>query len=280
MSIRTILIGSLAIVLGLAAAVGIFTLLTTHVNPTEGVDVVMASKEIPRFSTITPDQLKVEKVPKHLVPPQAVKSVEEALDRSSATFIGAGEIILETHLGPRGVRGMATVIPPGMRAVTIRTPDVSTGVAGFALPGSKVDVLLTVRGSGYGDVTGGGSTVTLLEKVEVLAVDQRVESPPEQKVDVERLRSVTLLVTPEQATKLDLGQTLGTLHLSLRNPLDQSVAIRPGVSLRELRLPGSRPPDVPPARQAGPPVAPTKVVPPPPAIRVLRGAHSSYAEVR
>ena len=114
-----------------------------------------------------------------------------------------------------------------MRAFTIST-NVASGVAGFILPGNKVDVLMTLTAGGAKDVTGGGSTTTLLQNVEILAVDQKVEAPADNKVDSTNLRSVTLLVTPTSAAKLSLGQSKGTLHLTLRNPEDNLAAkVRP-----------------------------------------------------
>jgi Flp pilus assembly protein CpaB len=142
-----------------------------------------------------------------------------------------------------------------------------------------------VRGNGVNDPTGGGTTLTLLQQVEVLAVDQRVETPADQKVDVTQMRSVTLLVTPEQATKLELGQTLGVLHLSLRNPLDTSVAENALVSMKDFRLPGAAAPDVPPQRtlpgEKEPPPAPPKPPPPPapPPILSLRGSQGSWTRM-
>jgi pilus assembly protein CpaB len=123
---------------------------------------------------------------------------------------------------------MAWLIPRGMRAFTITTANVTAGVAGFILPGNKVDVLLTVSSGGANDTTGGGNTTTLLQNVEILAVDQKIEAPVDNKVNASELHSVTLLVTPEQAAKLDLGQNKGTLHLTLRNPEDNVAAkVRP-----------------------------------------------------
>lgn len=285
MSVRTILIGVLAVIFGLASAVGIWRVATLPSPSQEGVDVVMAVKDIPRFAPVTVDDLKVQKVPPNLVPPEAIFRLEDALDRSSTTFIGRGEFVLNRDLSSKGVRGMAANIPTGMRAVTIRTPDVSVGVAGFVLPGSKVDVLLTERVWNTGDSSGGGSTVMLLENVEVLAVDQRVETPAEHKVDVERQRSVTVLVTPDQSAKLELGQTLGTLHLSLRNPRDDSVAVNRGVSMLEVRHMGRKPADVPPIRPTAaevdkPPKPAPKLPPEPPPIRVLRGTQMSHDVIK
>src|SRR5437879_8830127 len=107
-----------------------------------------------------------------------------------------------------------------MRAFTIPTTNVASGVAGFVMPGNRVDVLLTMNGVGTREQTGGGVTTTLLQNIEILAVDQRIDAPVDNKVDPAQLRSVTLLVTPEEAARLDLGQNRGSLHLSLRNPED------------------------------------------------------------
>jgi hypothetical protein len=98
-----------------------------------------------------------------------------------------------------------------------------------------VDVLLTMTDVGQ-DPSGGGTTITLLQNVEILAVDSRVEAPAENKVDANQLRSVTLLVTPDQAVNLNLGQDKGTLHLSLRHPNDSEVARTQPATLKQLRV--------------------------------------------
>ena len=108
--------------------------------------------------------------------------------------------------------GRATsLVPVGMRAFTIAMPSVASGVAGLILPGHRLDVLLTSQGKS------GLLTTTLMQNVKILAVDSRIEALAESRVGP-KLTSVTLLVTPEQATKLALGQSTGTLHLSLRGP--------------------------------------------------------------
>ena len=136
----------------------------------------------------------------------------------------AGEPVLATKITAKGAGvGLAAIIPRGMRAFTIQTPTIAAGVAGFVLPGNKVDVLLTVKEMG-GGIEARGGTIILLQNLEILAVDQRVGVEPSvtEKLSstTKDLRSVTLLVTPQQAAKLDLGRNLGTLHLTLRNPED------------------------------------------------------------
>jgi pilus assembly protein CpaB len=108
------------------------------------------------------------------------------------------------------------------------------------MPGDRVDVLLTMS-SDHNDGTGGGTTTTLLQNVEVMAVDQAVEAPAENKVDLKELRSVTLQVAPEQALILSLGQNKGILHLSLRNPEDSRETKTRPATLAELRFRQEKP---------------------------------------
>ena len=238
MSYRSVLVVVLALIFGGSAAIGINTVLKAPpTKKAETVPVVVAATEVTRFSALREDQMTIREFPRDLVPPGAISSVQDAVGRVTAGLLIKDEPILDAKLAPRGAgRGMAAVIPKGMRAFTIQTPTVSAGVAGFILPGNKIDVLLTITGQGTHDQTGGGSSSTLLQNVEILAVDQRVEAPSDNKVDPAQLRSVTLLVTPDQASKLNLGQNKGTLHLSLRNPEDTEAARTSVATLADLRL--------------------------------------------
>ncbi len=218
----------LAVVFGGSAAVGVRQYVGRGAPPqADTVSVVVAAMNIPRGMLITPDLIKTREYPKDLVPTGGILKKEDAQDRSAFATMVMGEPVLESKLSPKGQRGLAPFIAEGMRAFTITT-NVASGVAGFILPGNKVDVLLTINSGGNNDLTGGGSTTTLLQNVEILAVDQKVEAPADNKVDTNNLRSVTLLVYPDQAAKLSLGQNKGTLHLTLRNPKDQAPAkVRP-----------------------------------------------------
>jgi len=268
MTVRSVLVVALALVFGGSAAVGVSALRqqAPAAAPPETVPVVVAAVDVPRGTVLTGVVLKVREWPKDMVPPGVVTKLEEALERVVFIPVMKDEPVLEAKLAPKGAgRGLAALIPNGMRAFTIQTPNVSTGVAGFILPGNKVDVLLTVSGSGSNDATGGGSSTTLFQNVEILAVDQRVDAPSENKVDVKDLRSVTLLVTPDQQAKLNLAQNKGTLHLSLRNLQDSLAADTRPATLADLRLYHEKPKEVAPA-----------LAPPPPEplqIRTLRGGH-------
>jgi len=198
------------------------------------VPVVVAARDISRGAVVSADQLTTQDWPANLVPPNASSNVEAVADRTAMVPIMAGEPVLGGKVADSDSgRGLAALIPSGRRAYTIQTSSVGSNVAGFVLPGNRVDVLLTLRG-GPEDTTGGGSSTTLLQAVEILAVDQKLDAPTGNPV--EQLRSVTLLVTPEQASLLDLGHNMGTLALSLRNPADISEADTKPATVNVLRF--------------------------------------------
>ncbi|MBS0265195.1 MAG: Flp pilus assembly protein CpaB [Planctomycetes bacterium] len=274
---RTLIIGVLALVFGLCAAAGVYVMSQTAASPRkpETTTVYITATDISRGQVITGDLLSKKEWPKDAVPTGAVTALDQVENRTVAIPMVAGDLVLETKLAPQGAgRGVAVSIPLGMRAVTIQTPNISTGVAGFVLPGNKVDILLTVTQSGADDPSGGGSTYTLLQNIEILAVDQRIEVPLDNKVDMKEMRSVTLLVTPGDAAKLGLGQNRGLLHLALRNPEDREMDDIDPVTLAGLRISAPQPivvPQTPPQVVAIP--KPEK--PPAVQIRLLRGTTSS-----
>jgi pilus assembly protein CpaB len=242
-TLRTLLLVLLALASGGSAAVGIKRLRNQEPPPKpDTVSIVVATTAIPRGGMISADALTLREYPKDLVPAGAMTRVEDALERFVFIPLAKDDPVLDSKLLARGAgRGLAPLIPKGMRAFTIHTPNVASGVAGFILPGNRVDVLLTVSSTASNDETGGGSTTTLLQNVEILAVDQRVDAPADNKVDAKELRSVTLVVTPDQAAKLDLGQNKGTLHLSLRHPDDNLAAETHPATLADLRFRQEKP---------------------------------------
>jgi len=248
MQMRTILIGAFALVFGISAALGVFVVMNKAPGDAkaEMVSLVVAAVDINRGQSLTPEMLEKKDWPKDAVPEGTTSDPASIVERTVTISMLKGDLLQEAKLAPKGTgRGLAAVIPPGMRAVTIQTPNVSTGVAGFILPGNKVDVFLTMSGQGSDDKTGGGSTITLLQNVEILAVDQRIEAPSDNKMSDKELRSVTLMVTPADAAKIDLGQNKGTLRLGLRNPKDTSTDFVEPVTLAGLLLNPNQPAEAP-----------------------------------
>lgn len=132
MKLQTISIVALALVFGVSAAVGVRLFAKTR-SPlwSETIEVLVATKDIPRYATISSGDVQLKSIPKDMTPSQAITKIEEVFDRGAVNPVGRGEILVERDLSKKGIRGMAGGVPEGMRAITIRTPDVSTGVAGF-----------------------------------------------------------------------------------------------------------------------------------------------------
>ena len=248
MSIRTIAVVFLALLSGAGMSLGVLQAnRPTRVEVaevTETEPVLVAVAKIDRGAMLSEADVEIRQWPKGLSPAGALRTVDEATERGAVGVVMAGEVILDSKLSPKDSgRGLASLITPGMRAFTVQASRVATNVAGFILPGNKVDVLLNMKG-GRGDDTGGGSTTTLLQAIEVLAVDQRLEAPADNKVDPKGLSSVTLLVTPEQANLLDLGQNMGVLTFSLRNLTDTADANPAPTTVNDIRFRGEAPSDV------------------------------------
>lgn len=287
MNLRTGLLGMLALVFSGSSAVGVYLFAGKPSAPgLETVSIVVAVGPVPRGMTLAPEMLTTRQWPEDFVPDGAVFQIEEAVGRTVWVPLVEGDPIVESKLATLGAgRGLAAMIPKGMRAVTIQTPNVATGVAGFILPGNKVDVLWALGQSRHDDPTGGGSTVTLLQNVEILAVDQQIEVSNENRVDPSDLRSVTLLTSPADAAKLDLAQNKGTLRLSLRNPEDtliDEIELATLVGIRSSAVPADTLPAVaPPALEDPQPPAhislPQEIILP---IRTLRGTSNGAVYLR
>jgi len=165
--------------------------------------------------------------------------------------LSEGEPILERQLSKAGGgSGIMVKIPNGMRAISLRTDDV-VGVAGFLLPDTHVDVLVTLHTSNSADPL----TVTVLQDAVVLAAGQKTDPDPEGKASSASV--VTILVKPEDAERVVLASNQGAIHFALRNGLDREEYKGPAALLGE--LPGV-PPPIPPkeaAKAAEPIVAKT-----------------------
>jgi pilus assembly protein CpaB len=263
MNPRTMIVVVLAGVCGLSAMVLVQALRKPAGGPVvPTTPAVYAVEDLKAGETISAAMIEVRHVPIDQVPEDAIRKVEDALDRAARSLLDKGDMLREKKLAEKGAgRGMAALVRPGMRAFTIQTPSFSGSLAGLILPGNHVDVLLTMTvnsGRDRDDETGGGATTTLLQDVEILAVHTTVNTPTTNKINPDDARSITLLVTPEQASLLDLGQNKGTLHISLRNLKDTGSAKTKPVSMADLQLPRTRkapaaePP--PPTPQPPPPV--------------------------
>jgi pilus assembly protein CpaB len=241
-------------------------------------DLVVAAQPLPIGVTVKPSDVKVLKTAADHFPKGAFSRVEEVIDRPVVSNVLADEPVLEGRLAARGSgTGLAAIIPVGMRAVSVRVNDV-VGVAGFVLPGMRVDVLVTGRPPS----SDGTVTTTVLQNILVLSAGPTIQPDPRgQAVNVP---VVTLLVTPEQAEVLTLAGSEGRIQLVLRNGSDQTVSQTPGRNLSELygnRTPraqaqpaaASRPRPPHQVAQAAPLILP--LPPPPDEVVVIRGTQKT-----
>jgi len=153
------------------------------------------------------------------------------IGRGVVSPIYEGEPILDYRLAlPGAGAGLAATIPAGMRACAVKVNDV-VGLAGFVVPGMRVDVLVT--GTSTNTTTPSGPKVkTLLQNIQVLSAGQNIQKDAEGKpVEVQ---VVNLLVTPEQAEILSLASNETRIQLVLRNPLDNEMAKVPGTGMASL----------------------------------------------
>jgi len=275
---RAVIVMTLAILFGLAAVVLASNWLLKQPATTSG-RIVVAGADINIGQRLTPEMLKLVEWPAHSVPKGAFDDPQKLGGRVLKTSILVGEPLSEAKLAPAGtLGGLSALITEGKRAITVRVNDV-IGVAGFALPGNYVDIIVSTETE---PPPQGGSqrqqsiSKIVLERILVLAVAQEVNRD-ETKPKV--VNAVTLEVTPEQAEQLDLARSVGTLSLALRNQVDPAAAATLGATKQNL-LPMPAAPlkpvalPVPRSRASAARPGPAPA-PPRNCVKVINGLHAS-----
>ena len=240
-------------------------------EPKQVTRIVVADHDLPIGTLIKDGDLKLVEWPEP-APAFALKSLDGAMGRGVTSEIYAAEPDHPMRLAAAGGgAGLAATIPLGMRAVAVRVNDV-VGVAGFVVPGMRVDLLVSWTPPNAGD-TNSTQTRTVLQNIEVLSAGQNIQKDAEGKPVT--VQVVNLLVTPAQAEKLSLASSDAKIQLILRNPLDQEETKTPGTALGEMFGGAFRaaPARVPAAMRPGA-AAPAKPAPPPaaPAVEIVVGA--------
>jgi len=190
------------------------------------IRVAAVTRDLPAGTRLKASDLKLVSLPEKDLPKSALLDPNIAVDRALLFPLNANEPLTTNKLSSTaGAEGLPAVIPPGMRAISVPIADVS-GVAGLLQPRAHVDVLFTRAGS-----MAEALTTTVLEDVVVMSVGRNTETgasappaagAPAQNISPTQTRAVTLLVTPEDARKLELAKNQGRLSLALRNPVDKS----------------------------------------------------------
>lgn len=240
-NIKAITLLVLALIIGLAAA--LYAAGWISKQGTIGANkVVVAAVDIQLGSKINQQMLTIADWPSGSIPSGTFTNIAELQDRVAKVSVLRGEPILDGKLAPIGTRGgLSAVIAEGKRAMTVRVNDV-IGVAGFALPGNHVDVMVNTQQDKDGrQMDSKQISKTVLENVLVLAVAQEAgRDDTKPKV----VSAVTLELTPQDSEKLDLARSVGTLSLVLRNQVDKNPVTTAGVTKNDL-LGEKRTPPVP-----------------------------------
>ena len=225
---RVFLVFVLAVTAGGALAFGTYNYMQrlpakSTSMPTKPV--VVAASDLDIGAELRREDIRIIDWPATAVPANSISDPAEVIGRGLILPVIENEPFLPMKLAAKDAgSGLPPVIPPGLRAVSVRVNEV-IGVAGYVLPGTRVDVVATVSPSGNStDMT----TKVILTNVQVLAagtkIDRETDKNKPQPVSV-----VTLLVNPEEAERLTLASTEGKIQLALRNPLDKTIPATPGV---------------------------------------------------
>jgi pilus assembly protein CpaB len=274
----------LVVALGAAGAASFAVYRAVRAIPVREVEVatlqiVVASTPIPVGTILTKDHVKLVPWPARSPVPGSFSSIDAVLNRGAIVEMSENEPLTESRLAPLGAGGgLPPTIPEGMRAISVRTNEV-VGVAGFVIPGTRVDVVVTLKQHKESEPI----SRAVVSNVQVLTAGTRFDQEKARK-DGKPMPStvVTLLVTPQDAERISLAASEGQITLTLRNPLDVARTNTPGVRMASLLAEPAAP--VAPKRVEGRRV----VVQPPPAppaprlytVEAIRAAKRSEETVR
>ncbi|MCX6630847.1 MAG: Flp pilus assembly protein CpaB, partial [Candidatus Solibacter sp.] len=203
---RFVLVVSVSMACALLVAGGFYRLARGtrgRPRPPAEKQVVVAITLIPAGTILDGASVKLRGVPETLFPAGAFSRLEDVLERPVISAIQADEPVVEARLAVKGSGvGLGPLIPPGMRAISVRVNDV-VGVAGFVLPGMRVDVLVTGRPPNRSDT----ETQTVLQNITVLSAGQSIATDGKSQPITTPV--VTLLVSPAEAEALTLSNIEG-----------------------------------------------------------------------
>ena len=275
--VRIFIVFVLAITAGGTLALGTYNYIQhapaarTVSIPTRPVAVAAADLEI--GAELSRQDIRIIDWPANAVPANAISDPKDVIGRGLIMPMIQNEPFLPMKLASKEAgAGLPPAIPPGLRAVSVKVNEV-IGVAGYVLPGTKVDVVATVSPTqNQTDIT----SKVILTDVQVLAAGTKIDRETDKNKPMP-VSVVTLLVDPEQAERLTLASTEGKIQLALRNPLDKTAPVTRGIKpALLLGLSAATPRPVKAATASKPPAAPPET----PTIEVIRGDKRAHEVVR
>jgi pilus assembly protein CpaB len=239
---RLLLILLLALASGAVAGYSILEYLRSRPTPliasesrSETREVVVAVRDLGLGEVLSDEDVRVVDWPGSSVPEGYAGSVPEVVGRAVIGDIRTNEPILDGKLFDAGLGGgLPPLIPQGMRAISVRVDDV-IGVAGYVIPETRVDVILTMQSPNQGEPV----SKIILQNIAVRGAGQEIQR--DENGEPQTVAVVTVLVDPEQAEKLVLASTQGRIQMALRNPLDLEAAETDGERVSRLFADAPRP---------------------------------------
>ena len=286
---RTLVVVTVAVVMAAVATFAIFRVVQ-HM-PAQQVEiptatVVVAAETIPVGTLLEERHLRTVSWPARSPVEGAVANPKELVGRGVLAPIGVNEPVTLTKVaGPESGSGLPPVIPAGMRAISVRVNEV-IGVAGFVVPGTRVDVVVTVTTKNNNEPM----TRTVVSNVQVLTAGTKFDQEQARKDGKPMETSVvTLMVLPADAERIALAQNEGKLNLALRNPLDVQPTTTQGIRMASLLSPAGEQPVIDPVAnkvvhkarvpRAAAPAPVVAAIPPPYRVETIRAAKRSEEEV-
>jgi pilus assembly protein CpaB len=226
--IRVFIVLVLAITAGGAFAFGTYNYvqnLPTQTTTMPTKPVVVAASDLDIGAELTRDNVRIIQWPANALPANVISDPKNVIGHGLILPMIQNEPFLPMKLASAEAgAGLPPAIPPGLRALSIKVNEV-IGVAGYVLPGTRVDVLVTVSPSqAQGDMT----SKVILTNVQVLAAGTKIDRETDKNKPI-AVSVVTLLVSPEEAERLTLASTEGKIQLALRNPLDKETPATRGI---------------------------------------------------
>jgi pilus assembly protein CpaB len=278
---RVFVVLLLAITVGSALAFGTYNYMQKAPVQVAGAQlptkpVVVAAAELKIGDELKKEDLKVLQWPAASAPDGSFGNPDELVGRGVIVPVVQNELILPMKLASKEAgSGLPPAIPPGLRAMSVRVNEV-IGVAGYVLPGNRVDVIATVSPS---EKQADTTSKVILTNVQVLTAGTKIEQDSESNKPM-AVSVVTLLVNPDEAERLTLASGAGKIQLALRNPLDTQAP--PTRGIRAMALIGSAPPVRTVRRSAQAPQAAPVVAPvvEPMTVEMIRGDKRAHEVVR
>jgi pilus assembly protein CpaB len=262
MNRRVLIIVSCALVLSVCASYLVYRAVSVRAateKPSQTAQVVVAARDLVAGTLINDADLKMAAW-LGSPPVGAILKRDASVNRGVVSPIYEGEPVMENRLAAKGSGGgLAAMIPPGMRACAVKVNEV-VGVAGFVVPGMRVDVLISGLPPG-GSTSDGPKVRTLLQNIQVLSAGTNFQK--DQAGKPEQAQVVNLLVTPTQAEILSLASNETRIQLVLRNPVDTEISGLPGTIMSDL-FGKTRPPEAVPLdrpRRVQPAIRPAPAAP-------------------